>query len=117
MFPEPPFKFVNPLIDQQCMEGETVIFTCELNEPNQRVTWYYKGATKIRHSEKCEMTSTVVKHTLKLNDVLLNEAGKVTAKIGKVKTTAKLTVNGELQWVTCFSEECMLIYSLDESDS
>lgn len=69
-------------------------FTCELNEPNQRVTWY-RGAFKIKPNKKYEVTSEGIKHTLKINDVPLDEAGDITAKIGNVRTKAKLTVRGE----------------------
>ena len=85
--------FTVPLKDQTVMEHNEATFTCEISKPGRKVTWY-RGDQEIKPDKKHQMTSSGVKHTLKVKDCLMDDNVPITAKIDEAETTAKLIVEG-----------------------
>ena len=77
------------------MEEKTATFECELSKPCEDVKWLKDGKTTLKHGKKYDIRSTDVKHSLKIHKSVGDDEGKYTIVAGSVKSTAKLSVNGE----------------------
>ena len=94
LYSEMAIEFRKELDSQEVMEDEDVTFTCELNKPNQEVTWVFAGKT-IRPSKKYEMSSDGCTYTLKINKCALSDTNQVSIKCKTAKSSAQLSVKGK----------------------
>ncbi len=87
-------EVVTPLSDTTVTESDSVSFTCELNKPNKKVTWY-KDEVEISLSDThYTITSEDYSYNLVINDSTLSDTGNYRMAVEDVSTSATLTVNG-----------------------
>lgn len=89
-----PPEFIKPLENQEVKEGETVIFTCELNIDNTTSKWFHEGR-EISDNKRYSIVSEGTIHRLIITDAILPDAGDITVKVEDKSSTAVLTVHGE----------------------
>jgi len=96
---EIPVDFVKPLSDVEVLEQETATFQCEVSKPKQSATWDQAGGTIEPGVGDWSRFRTEVDgnvHRLIVESAHTEDALKYTCSIGDKKTSAKLTVNGNL---------------------
>jgi len=96
------------LDDKTCTEYDDVEFTCEVNKPDKTVTWY-RDDVQLKPSDKYQITEENVTHTLKINNVPLEESGEISACVGDDRTSAKLTVKGSYVCICIRSHSLSII--------
>ena len=87
-------KVVKPLKDAKVKEGESATFTCELNQPDLDGKWTFKGQ-EITPSDKYKIVSDGCTYTITIDDVSMDDIGKVAFTVQDVSTSANLAVEGK----------------------
>ncbi len=83
--------FTVPLEDKTAFEKSSVDFVVELNKDTDKLKWYQDGEELVPE-EGVRIIHDGLVHKLVLEDVLVEDSGKITAKVGDKSTTAVLTV-------------------------
>ena len=78
------------------METTEAVFTAVLNKPNQKMEWFIDGKPIKLPNDKYEVENVDCTYTLKLKDLDLKDAGKITAKCQNAESSATLTVTGRV---------------------
>lgn len=81
-------------MNQEVMEGNSVILCCELNKPAPSVEWR-RGIELLKNGNKYQMRKKELQVEMKITDVSLNDTGDYTCICGEQMTKALITVNGE----------------------
>lgn len=74
--------------------GATAAFEVGLSEENIPVSWMFNN-TELRPSQSCRMLSEKKTHKLLVQDVDASKQGEYTAVVGPLRSSARLTVEGE----------------------
>lgn len=77
----------------QAIEGETVLFLCELSKAGVPVIWK-KGTTRLRPGGKYEIRQKDCKLKLKIHDLTHQDSGSYKCCAGSLETVASLEVKG-----------------------
>ncbi|CAH2281872.1 obscurin isoform X24 [Pelobates cultripes] len=88
---EKPNRFVKDISDIKEEEGETAVFTCEIEKSATKVTWR-KGIAELKPSKKYEINQKGNVLSLTINDLEKGDSDHYTCDIGDAKTKATLTV-------------------------
>ncbi|KAG7999489.1 Obscurin, partial [Nibea albiflora] len=84
-----PPSFKMPLVNQEVMEGNSVILRCELDKPASSVEWR-RGRELLKNGDKYQMRKKDLQVELKITDVSLDDNGDYTCVCGEQMTTAKV---------------------------
>ena len=95
-FPEAPVEVVVPLQNQECIENDTVSFTCTLSKPFDKCRWL-KDGKDIMKSDGFVMTSDGVTQTLTIPKAALDHEAEYTIVAQKARSSAMLMVEGTLK--------------------
>lgn len=102
---ELPVKFVRGLSDVSTLQGETVVFWCELCKTKGDVLWL-KDGQELVPSEQHEIRAEGRERSLTLSQVKPEDAGEYSCESKDDRTLAILTVQSKsLQWprkTACF---------------
>ncbi len=91
--------FIRKLEDLKVAEvGITITLECEISKDGLKLEWY-KGEKKLRRDNKYDIVADGKVHRLVIGNVAGEDAGKYNAVYEKLKTTAKLTLAGELYYL------------------
>ena len=82
-------EFVEPLNDQTTGEGDSVTYKCMLNFDDVSVTWY-KNGMKLHRARDVMITSEGQRHQLTLNNVSLDDQGKISIRAENLQVCFKL---------------------------
>lgn len=83
--------FTVPLEDKTTYEKSSVDFVVELNKETDKLKWYQDGE-ELKMVEGIKMVRDGKTHKLTLDDVMVEDTGKITAKVGDKSTEGQLTV-------------------------
>ncbi|XP_029906333.1 obscurin [Myripristis murdjan] len=86
-----PPSFKLPLVNQEVMEGNSVVMRCELNKPATSVEWR-RGEELLRNGDKYQMRKKDLQVEMKIVDVSLEDMGDYSCICGEQKTTATVMV-------------------------
>ncbi|KAM9848902.1 obscurin [Aulostomus maculatus] len=86
----PSFKML--LVNQEAMEGNSVILRCELNKPATSVEWR-RGGELLRSGDKYQMRKKDLQLEMKITEVTLDDSGVYTCVCGEEKTAGRVMVN------------------------
>ena len=86
-------EFTLQLEDQEIEENESATFTCQLSNPNRRVSWM-KNGEDLKENEQCHITSEGSEHSMTISKVKLEDAAEYTVKCGNLESKATLHVKG-----------------------
>ncbi|XP_046554801.1 titin-like [Haliotis rubra] len=84
--------FTVPLEDKTTYEKSSVDFVVELNKETDKLKWYQDGE-ELKTMEGIKIVQDGKTHKLTLEDVAVEDTGKITAKVGDKSTECQLTVN------------------------
>ncbi|KAE8294141.1 Obscurin [Larimichthys crocea] len=87
-----PASFKMPLVNQEVMEGNSVILRCELDKPASSVEWR-RGRELLKNGDKYQLRKKDLQVEIKITDMTLDDAGDYTCICGEQMTTAKVIVN------------------------
>ncbi|XP_059196374.1 obscurin [Centropristis striata] len=87
-----PPSFKMPLVNQEAMEGNSVVLRCELNKPAASVEWR-RGGELLRHGDKYQMRKKDLQVEMKITDLSVEDTGDYTCVCGEQGTTARIIVN------------------------
>ncbi|KAM7409839.1 hypothetical protein PAMA_001372 [Pampus argenteus] len=87
-----PPSFKLPLVNQEVIEGNSVVLRCELNKPAPSVDWRRRGEL-LKNGDKYQMRKKDLQVEMKIADVSLDDTGDYTCICGEQKTTATVIVN------------------------
>lgn len=85
-------RFAKKLQPQECVEGDTVEFLCEVTKDTP-VMWY-KDGNALKDGEPYQLVSTGLVHKLVIASATLDDEDDYTVVAGPVKSTASLLVDG-----------------------
>ncbi|KAM9358122.1 obscurin isoform 2-T2 [Symphorus nematophorus] len=87
-----PPSFKLPLVNQEVMEGNSVVLRCELNKPAPSVEWR-RGGELLKNGDKYQMRKKDLQVELKISDVSLDDIGDYLCICGEQMTKATIIVN------------------------
>ncbi|XP_070765008.1 obscurin [Enoplosus armatus] len=87
-----PPSFKLPLVNQEVMEGNSVVLRCELNKPAPAVEWR-RGGELLRNGDKYQMRKKDLQVEMKISDLRLDDTGDYTCLCGEQRTKAMIIVN------------------------
>ncbi|XP_042369826.1 obscurin [Plectropomus leopardus] len=87
-----PPSFKMPLVNQEVMEGNSVVLRCELNKPAPAVEWR-RGSELLRNGDKYQMRKKDLQVEMKIVELSLEDTGDYICICGEQSTQAKVTVN------------------------
>ena len=88
--------FIRPLESQECLQNESIAFTCEVNKAGVEINWM-KDGTILMPTEGIRIEFEGTMHKLLIEKAELQKAGTYTALISQgVESSAELVVHGIL---------------------
>ncbi|XP_029355302.1 obscurin isoform X2 [Echeneis naucrates] len=87
-----PPSFKLPLVNQEAMEGNSVVLRCELNKLAPSVEWR-RGGEQLRNGDKYQMRKKDLQVEMKIMDLTLEDGGDYTCVCGEERTTSRIVVN------------------------
>jgi hypothetical protein len=100
---ELPCKIVKPLIDQNPTEHNNTSFEVVLSKPNHTVKWYLNNVELVENEKFHAKQIEPVRFSLEINDVLMNDEGRVKCVVFNdkgeevAKSECNLTVTGNMR--------------------
>ena len=92
---ESPPEINTTLTDLRLVEDTKVaIFTTELSKPTASITWLRNDEELAPDDAKFEIKKEGKKHTLIIKDITMEDAAKISFKVGDFTSSAQLTVTG-----------------------
>ena len=92
-FAELPVEFMTPLPDKSVVEKESFTLECEVSKPNKPATWS-KDGKPLEPSDRVQMFVDGTKHTLIVNNSILDDEAKYTITVEEAESTGNVTVQG-----------------------
>lgn len=89
-----PPTFRLPLVNQEVMEGNSVILHCELSKASSWVEWR-KGKVLLKHGDKYQVRKKELQVEMKILDLGVSDGGEYSCVCGEQTTRATITVKGE----------------------
>ncbi len=83
-----------PLSDQVVMETKTATFNCELNKPNQTVTWYKDDFELTLEDAHYKISNEECQYSIQIFNCSLDDTSGYSINAGDVSSSATLTVKG-----------------------
>lgn len=90
-----PPTFRLPLVNQEVMEGNSVILHCELSKASPSVEWR-RGKELLKHGDKYQIRKKELQVEMKILDLSVSDGGQYSCVCGEQTTRAMITVKGEL---------------------
>ena len=90
---ETPLEIRKPLKNVETTEGDKCEFTFEVSKPGHKAQWLFQDVV-IKPSNEYKISSVECTHTLTLENVELEDAGKYQVKVSEVHSSATLKVRG-----------------------
>lgn len=90
-----------PLKETECIEGDTVTLTCEVNLPDRPARWF-KDRQEIFPSDTCILKVEGTVHTLTIPSASLEAEAEYTICIDGKSSTALLLVEGIVHCIQPF---------------
>ncbi|XP_022616679.1 obscurin-like [Seriola dumerili] len=87
-----PPSFKLPLVNQEVMEGNSVVLRCELTKPAPSVEWR-RGGELLKNGDRYQMRKKDLQVEMKIVDLSLDDTGDYTCICGEERTTARIMVN------------------------
>ncbi|XP_067369922.1 obscurin [Channa argus] len=87
-----PPSFKLPLVNQEVVEGDSVVLRCELNKPALSVEWR-RGGKLLKNGHKYQMRKKDLQVEMKISDISLDDTGDYACICGEHRTTARIMVN------------------------
>ncbi|CAK6958063.1 LOW QUALITY PROTEIN: obscurin [Scomber scombrus] len=87
-----PPRFKLPLVNQEVIEGNSVVLRCELDKPAPSVEWRRREGL-LRNGDKYQMRKKELQVEMKIVDISLDDIGEYTCICGEERTTASILVN------------------------
>ncbi|KAM6945398.1 obscurin-like protein 1a [Aplochiton taeniatus] len=91
---ELPVSIVKPLRDRTALENHRVILECTASTPRCEVTWY-RGDHQLASSDRLEIRSDGCCHKLTIQQVVPEDEGLYSVRVGEHTTQATLLVEGQ----------------------
>lgn len=76
-------------------ETQEAVFTLELTHPDVKGSQWIKNGVELQNSDKYEITSEGVVHTLKVKNCNTQDESVYSFKLGKLSANARLNVESE----------------------
>lgn len=95
MIVEKPCLITKELPDTEVTEGEDAILQCKTSKWESPVKWYKNGKT-LRNSSKFKISQAGFEAKLVIQKAEEKDSGRYTCKAGRAKSSAVITVKGEL---------------------
>lgn len=98
--PELPVKFTKPLVDISGTENGSATFECEISKARWKksgsevIVKWYKGERELRETLKYSIKRDETRHSLIVNELLLEDINEYSAVVLDEKTSAKLNIDG-----------------------
>lgn len=89
-----PPTFRRPLVNQEVMEGNSVILHCELSKAASSVEWR-RGGELLKHGDKYQVRKKELQAEMKILDLSASDGGEYSCVCGEQTTRAVITVAGE----------------------
>ncbi|CAG08043.1 unnamed protein product, partial [Tetraodon nigroviridis] len=86
-----PPTFRLPLVNQEVMEGNSVILHCELSKASSWVEWR-KGKVLLKHGDKYQVRKKELQVEMKILDLGVSDGGEYSCVCGEQTTRATITV-------------------------
>lgn len=99
LFVEKPTEITVPLRDQISFEEDSVTFTCELNKPNKKVSWFKDDTELNISSDEYTISNDEFSYSLTVQKCCLNDGGTYTMTCEEAETSANLMVQGNLYYL------------------
>eukprot|EP00066_Takifugu_rubripes_P023926 XP_011613192.1 PREDICTED: LOW QUALITY PROTEIN: obscurin-like [Takifugu rubripes] len=96
-----PPTFRRPLINQEVMEGNSVILHCELSKAASSVEWR-RGGELLKHGDKYQVRKKELQVEMKILDLSVSDGGEYSCVCGEQATRAVITVK---EWPIKFLQE------------
>ncbi|XP_056894430.1 obscurin isoform X3 [Takifugu flavidus] len=96
-----PPTFRRPLINQEVMEGNSVILHCELSKAASSVEWR-RGGELLKHGDKYQVRKKELQVEMKILDLSVSDSGEYSCVCGEQATRAVITVK---EWPIKFLQE------------
>lgn len=90
-----PPTFRLPLVNQEVMEGNSVILHCELSKASSLVEWR-RGKELLKHGDKYQVRKKELQVEMKILDLSVSDSGEYSCVCGEQATSALVTVKGDL---------------------
>ena len=84
---------MTPLPDKSVVEKESFTLECEVSKPNKPATWS-KDGKPLEPSDRVQMFVDGTKHTLIVNNSILDDEAKYTITVEEAESTGNVTVQG-----------------------
>lgn len=89
-----PPTFRRPLVNQEVMEGNSVILHCELSKAASSVEWR-RGGELLKHGDKYQVRKKELQAEMKILHLSASDGGEYSCVCGEQTTSAVITVKGE----------------------
>lgn len=90
-----PPTFRLPLVNQEVMEGNSVILHCELSKASSLVEWR-RGKELLKYGDKYQVRKKELQVEMKILDLSVSDSGEYSCVCGEQATSALVTVKGDL---------------------
>lgn len=97
-----PPTFRQPLINQEVMEGNSVILHCELSKAASSVEWR-RGGELLKHGDKYQVRKKELQVEMKILDLSVSDGGEYSCVCGEQATRAVITVKGEFLYTFVYT--------------
>lgn len=88
-------KIKKTLRNQTVTETQEAVFTLELTHPDVKGSQWVRNGVEMQNSDKYEITSDGVVHTLKVKNCNTQDETVYSYKLGKLSANARLNVESE----------------------
>lgn len=88
-------KIKKTLRNQTVTETQEAVFTLELTHPEVKGSQWIKNGVELQNSDKYEITSEGMVHTLRVKDCNTQDESVYSFKLGKLLANARLNVESE----------------------
>lgn len=88
-------KMKKTLRNQTVTETQEAVFSLELTHPDVKGSQWIKNGVELENSDKYEITSDGVVHTLKVKNCNTQDESVYSFKLGKLSANARLNVESE----------------------